>query len=332
MLHLDRNEAPFDLEPEIKQKLADQLLEQSWNRYPPKYADQLSDLIAEKFDVAANQVLLGNGSSEIIQNLIAIFRQGKSRLVYPMPSYELFEICGNMMDMQHVPWHCTEDMQYDYANYPGEDGSIYVICNPNNPSGDLIQPEFIEKRLQQEPNSLFILDEAYIEFSAQSKSLRPLVESYPNAVLVRTLSKAMGLAGVRFGYAIIHPDLADYLAAFKLPYRINHFSAVVANFALSHEDTHIGWRAQAINDAREHLFNSLDSLLAGTTGRVFPSVGNFLLIDAPEPDFIAAMAARGVALGRVKHYPHLARVTVGTESENHQFLSILQSYLQAKAA
>lgn len=325
MILLNRNELAFDLPIPVKQHILDTLLHKNWNHYPTAFASSIKTKIAAYHGVATNQVLIGNGSSEVIQHLIATHSKECPRLVYPLPGFELFKLCGDIQRLEHIPWKNNHNMTYDYANFPGKDGSIYILCNPNNPSGDLLDREFIENQISAQPNSLFILDEAYVEFSNQT--LIDLADVFPNVVVVRTLSKAIGLAGIRFGYGICHSSAAQAFASMEIPYRMNHFTMEVAHYVFDNYECHLRDIVEKTNARREELFAQVSKLFQGTRNKIFPSHGNFLMMHLVHPAAYAIIEDRGVRLARVTSFPHFYRVTVGQPHEHQQLISALSAVL-----
>ena len=329
MIFLNRNEAPYDLPLEKKEKVAQLLIEQSWNRYPPMHCDPLKQALSRELSVEPERVLLGNGSAEVIQHLINLYRSQCNRLVFPLPSFEFFEQCGDMFDMEKVAWQNRPDMQYDYSNFPARNGSIYILCHPNNPSGDLLDIEFLMTYIENEPESLFIIDEAYIEFC--SASLVALTDNHKNVVVTRTMSKAVGMAGVRLGYAICHPETANRLEEKQIPYRLNHFAMLMGLFIIEHCEQHVKDTVRSIISQRDSLFGALNKLFRGTSHKVHCSQGNFLLLYLDMEDPVATLMEHGICVGRVKHHPGYCRVSVGTAAENRMLIEVL-GLLSAKVA
>jgi len=325
MILLNKNEGPYDFSIDIKREIANQLIEQDWNRYPNMLGKELREHIAEHHNLEHDQIFIGNGSSDFIAHLITVYKKHCKRIVYPLPSFELFELCGHINDLECVPWKVNNNMQYDYENYPGKNGSIYIICNPNNPSGDLIQPNFIENQIKNEPNSLFIIDEAYIEFSG--KTLIHLINTYKNVFVIRTLSKALGLAGVRLGYGVCHKETAKQLSNKTIPYRLNHFNNIVGKYVFLNYQNQIIPVINRIVENRNNLFKNLEKLFEGTENKVFPSEGNFILFKTNNENLFQQLSEKEIKLGKVKYYPNYYRITVGTKEENKLLLKELKKII-----
>jgi len=326
MILLNKNEGPYDFSLDLKKEIANQLINEDWNRYPNMLGKELRSHIAEHHNLKQHQVFIGNGSSDFISHLITVFKKHCKRIVYPIPSFELFELCGHINDLECIPWRVNKNMQYDYENYPGKDGSIYIICNPNNPSGDLIQPNFIEEQIKNEPNSLFIIDEAYIEFS--DKSLINFINIYENVFIIRTLSKAIGLAGIRLGYGMCNEETARRLSDKIIPYRLNHFNNIVGKYVFMNYKNQISPVINKIVENRNTLYYNLEKLFEGTSHRVFPSEGNFILIETTNENLYDQLTKKEIILGKVKYYPNCFRVTVGTAEENNKFLKELKNIIK----
>lgn len=333
MILLNRNEAPFDLPKKLKEEISDILIKQEWNRYPSMFGTELKENIAKHCNLPVEQVFIGTGSSGLIQVLISIYQNRCKRIVFPNPSFELFNLCGNIYELEKVSWNVNSKMQYDYDNFPGKDGSIYIMCHPNNPTGDLLDPNFLEAQIKKEPNSVFIIDEAYIEFSG--KTLSHLIHLYENVIVVHTLSKAIGLAGVRLGWGVCHKNTAKFLSQNEVPYRLNHFNMIIGNYIFKNYHKHVNPIVKQIVSERESLFKKLSFLFLDTTNKVYPSEANYLLIETDIEHFIEEMEARNIRLARVKNYPTHYRITVGTKEQNDclvneitQLMNIIMSEIQ----
>lgn len=325
MLALNKNELPFDLSQHLKQEIADLLVEQNWNRYPSIFNQELKTNIVRRYQIAPNCVFVGNGSCGLLQQLICLYKNRCSRLVFPVPSFIMYPLYGRMYELECIPWQVNQQMEYDYENYPGQDGSICVICHPNNPSGNLIDSKFLEKRIQQEPNSIFIIDEAYIEFSQQS--LVHWVRQYENVIVMHTLSKALGLAGVRLGWALCHPKTAAFLSKNEIPYQLNYFSIIAGNYILQHHQQKIKPIIQQVIVEREALYKQLSTLFEGTAHQVFPSEANFLLVRIAIPDFLEQMQKQQIHIAPIKDFEYYFRITIGTKSENDYCVQAIEQIL-----
>ncbi len=308
MLLLNRNECPYDLPVEHKEEVMKQLLNSEWNRYPTMLAGDLRVTIADFYNISSQQVFIGNGSSDIINHLISIFKKDCFRLVYPIPSFQLFETCADIYHMEHLRWHVSSNMTYDYENCPSQQHSIYIICNPNNPSGDIVDHNFITKKIAREPDNIFIIDEAYIEFSEQS--LVQLVHSYDNVFVVRTLSKAVGLAGVRLGYVLCSEKMGVHIASKMIAYKLSHFNHIVGHYVFDNYDTLILPKIHLVRELRDQLYTTLSSILKDTPHKVYPSEGNFLLTYFNIENFQDSLENEGILISSVKYYPNFFRIGI----------------------
>jgi histidinol-phosphate aminotransferase len=204
-----------------------------------------------------------------------------------------------------------------------------MLCNPNNPTGNAAPRADIEAIAGSLPKSLVVVDEAYVEFGGESSV--PLLERYPNLLVMRTFSKAFGLAGMRVGYLLAHRDVVRELLRIKQPFNVNAFSQLAASSVLKHREL-FEERIQAIIRDRETLVKRMESL-PGL--RLYPSVTNFLCFetDVPAGQVYRGLLEAGIMIRHLKtaEGQELLRVSVGTERENGLFIHSLQSVLDGKA-
>ena len=204
---------------------------------------------------------------------------------------------------------------------------MVLIDSPNNPTGALLRRSTVEKILKNF-NGLFALDEAYFEFSQETAL--DLVQKYPNLVILRTLSKGFGLAGLRLGYLLGQPQVIAELRKAKLPFSVNRFSQVAAAVLFRHKDV-IEKNVALIRSERERVFGEM-SRLNGI--RVFPSRANFILFQSeslPIQTIFEGLKKRGILIRDVSHYPKLEkalRVTIGKPADNNLFVEALTDILE----
>jgi histidinol-phosphate aminotransferase len=222
------------------------------------------------------------------------------------------------------------DLSYDTeaiaAARRGRSGSVTIVCSPNNPTGGTVTPAEVT-RLCEESDGLVIVDEAYHEFSGDSAV--PLLERHPNLVVLRTFSKAMGMAGLRVGFLLAAPELVREVDKGRLPYNLNFFSQLAAAAVIDEKDF-LRERVEQLRRLRDDLKDALDRL-PGV--KAYPSQANFILIELREADpqaVFESLYRRGVLVRDVTGYPMLERclrVTVGSPEENEAFLHALGTAL-----
>jgi histidinol-phosphate aminotransferase len=272
---LNQNEAPADLPAALKGEILARAQALPWHRYPAFVPTHLTEVIAERHGWRADGVLVGNGSNEVIQAALAVTLGDGGIVVAPAPTFSLYRVLAGVMGARYVAVSLAPGFQYDIdalvAAVRRERASVLVLNSPNNPTGSAL-PQGAVERCLAETEALVLCDEAYQEFGGPSAA--PLLHQSPRVVIFRTFSKAMGLAGLRFGYALAHPDLAREIAKAKLPYNVNAITLAAAEVAFERREVFEA-RTRMVIAERERFV----AALTGMPGlRVFPSSANFVLI------------------------------------------------------
>ncbi|MCG9967824.1 histidinol-phosphate transaminase [Pelotomaculum terephthalicicum JT] len=328
MIRLADNENPFDFPVEVKNKIFQTIVPQDFNRYPDTNAFKLREKLSSYTGVAPENIMVGNGSDELILTVMLAFGAGAAFAV-ATPTFSMYGIHGRIALSRELKVPRLEDFSLDVKSLiraaAKPEVKIVVICNPNSPTGNAAPLDVIEEILVN-TNAVVVVDEAYGEFGGETGA--PLLKNYPNLVILRTFSKALSMAGMRVGYLLARGPVMTELLKTKPPYNVNSFSqaaarAVLDNMPLFQE------RVKRILAEREHLF----SALAGLPGiEVFPTETNFILFRTVLPSKMVydGLLERGVLI-RYLDDPALSRclrVTVGTERENGVFLKALGDILK----
>ncbi len=251
------------------------------NRYPSMHGEDLCEMIAEKIGVQPFQVCLGNGSSELLEKLCYAFGGAGRMIAYPNPSFSMYETYVDLADSIPVPFALTEDCRVDpdalISFCRKEKPAVLILCNPNNPTGTYNEKATMEKIIRS-VDCLVVMDEAYIEFSnggqdASCNSTLDLVNRYDNLLVLRTFSKAYGLAGLRIGYGVGSVPVMKILKKVLLPYHVNGLTLAIAREFLA-DDNYLKDRVSRIVRLRE----ALSSDLAKLGFQVYPSGSNFIMI------------------------------------------------------
>jgi histidinol-phosphate aminotransferase len=289
------------------------------NRYPDPNQFALKKKIAALRGCAINQLLIGNGSDEILDLLFRAFcTPNKDNIILMPPTYGMYAVLANIngVGIKEVP--LTADFQLEpekILNAVGKNTKAIFFCSPNNPSGNLFKAESIEKLLDGF-DGLVVIDEAYIDFTKTSSWLEKL-DAYPNLIVTQTLSKAFGLAGLRLGIAIAHPSIIQLLHNIKPPYNINTLSQQQAIATLSNKAVIEAQIAQitAERDSLAAYFNTLDWVES-----VFPSDANFILlrVDDANKRYDQLLEKNIVVRNRSTQIncQNTLRISVGTVEEN----------------
>lgn len=313
-LLLDANENPFGSVVKVPFQL-------ELNRYPDPFCKGLKNGLSKYLQTAPENLFIGVGSDEIIDLLIRLFVGPDEEVIVCEPTYGMYQVAADIAGIASRRCLLTSDFQLDLNAIGPQAGSktrLLFCCSPNNPTGNVLNPEDIEK-LCKNFQGIVVVDEAYVEFSSKPSLLRAL-KLPENLVLLRTFSKAWGLAGARIGYAIMNPKIVEYLNKIKPPYNMNSVSALLAQQALENEKQFLEWR-KVILAEREKLSNGFGAL----GFKVFPSEANFILVRrAGGARLVKRLAEEFKIIVRdVSGKSGLAdcvRVSVGTPEENARLL------------
>jgi histidinol-phosphate aminotransferase len=330
---LDAMENPYQLPPALRAELGQRLADAVLNRYPVPSYTSLKAAVCRTLGVPKGyDVILGNGSDELISMLIMAVTTGAERaaVLSITPSFVMYERSSQYAGAQFigvpVRADCTIDLPAMLAAVAEHKPKLVFLSYPNNPTGDLIDAEDVVAILRAVGDTgLVVVDEAYEPFARATFMHR--LPQFENLVVVRTVSK-LGLAGIRLGYMSAAPRLLEQLDKVRPPYNVNVLTQVAAEFALDHIAV-LNEQAAAIIAERGKLTEAL-SLLPGV--HVFPSAANFLLVRVPDSDSACAkLLERKVLVKNLgKMHPVLAnclRVTVSTPDENSAFLNALKASL-----
>lgn len=309
---LDQNEVPYPLPRAVRERIAERWLGRDWARYGDFHADAVRTALGVFHGWPMAGVLVGNGSNELLSvALEALGGPGRSVLLHA-PTFTLYrmfvlraggapEIIGPRHDLRLPMDELIAAAQRDPTR-------PVVLCSPNNPTGDAAPVAAVEALLEHLEAPL-LLDNAYGEFCRFD--YRPLLRRFRHLAIFRTFSKAWSLAGQRLGYLLADPSLVSELIKIKLPYNLDHASAIAAEEALAAEAA-VGRRLRAILGRRQQW----RSMLEGHGFEVFASEANFLLVRHPRAAAVqAALAARSIRVRDVSSYPGLTnclRVSVGS--------------------
>ena len=311
VVYLDANENPFD---------------NGVNRYPDPQQRKLKEVIARGRGVAANQLLLGNGSDEVLDLIFRAFcTPNKDNVIVMPPTYGMYKVLANIncVSLDEVPLNNDFQLVTKYIlNQISSRTKAIFLCSPNNPSGNSFRREDILTLLQSF-TGLVVIDEAYIDFSTQ-KSLVSDLSSYPNLIITQTLSKAYGLAGIRLGICIASEEIIDILNKIKPPYNINSLTQERAISALEDWDTTQRQITQLIAE-RKGLFAQLEKI--SFVEKVYPSDANFLLVRVDDANKRYAQLIQNniVVRNRSKQVgcENCLRFSVGTPQENQILIETL---------
>lgn len=324
---LNQNENPWDWPTELKQQALARANEYAWNRYPPFSPDRFTGVIADAVGVNADQVLVGNGSNELLYAIFAGGVGAGQRVVIPQPTFTVYGLLANIVGAEAMNVPLTADLGYDADALldAAKDSAMVVIANPNNPTGCVVTPDWVRDAATK-TDALWVIDEAYFEFFGES--CIDLTCELRNVIVLRTFSKAMATAGLRFGFSIAHPETTALLAIAKLPYNLGVGTMAAVEVALEHR-AHFEAQVETLKSERDRVAGEL-AAIAGV--KVYPTRANFMVFETAKPprEVWQALAARDVLVRDVSKYPMLGnalRVSVGTPDENATFLAAIKEVL-----
>jgi histidinol-phosphate aminotransferase len=326
---LSANESPFGPFPEVIDALHAAL--EDLNRYPDGGCTELRDAIAERLGLTRENLVVGNGSCELLMLLGEAFLGTELHAIFPHPSFVMYRSIA-----------IAREAAYDAVELPGqeydleaflaairENTSLIIVCNPNNPTGAYVEPRVLRAFLDRVPKDiLVVLDEAYGEFATSPayEDTSAWLDDYPNVMILRTFSKIYGLASMRVGYGIAQPEVIQALDKVRQPFNVNQLSQVAALEAFRRPEQMME-RRRLLAGERERMAASLTAL--GVPHH--PSEANFLLVDItqlgiPGPDVPQALLERGLMTrsGYAMGCPGWIRVTIGEVEENDFFLQAIE--------
>ena len=307
------------------------VLDEELNRYPDPHQAAMRKQLGEYLGVDPKNLFFGVGSDEIIDLLIRIFCEpAKDRILVAEPTYGMYKVCADINNVQADVVLLNDDFDIDIKEMLKKvksETKIIFLCSPNNPTANILSKSAIAEVLRQ-TNCIVAVDEAYIDFSEKNASCINLINEYPNLVIMRTFSKAWGLAGIRLGYCIANETTIDYLFKVKAPYNINALTRAVFHSAfqnIARKDEMIS----SILQEREYLISSLRQITQVV--KIYSTSTNYILFKLANASQIQkSMAEKGVVIRDRSSQPKLddcLRLTVGTRAENDKFLSTLVEVL-----
>jgi histidinol-phosphate aminotransferase len=327
---VDTMENPFRLPPALRQALGERLAEVALNRYPAERGDVLRAELAKHAHMPEGcDIMLGNGSDELISLLTLAADVPGNVVMAPLPGFVMYEMSAKLQGLEFVGVPLTPDFELDgpamLAAVREHQPALLYIAYPNNPTANLWDDAVVDAIIEAAPG-LVVIDEAYQPFAARDSLER--LRRHEHVLLMRTMSK-FGLAGVRIGYMMGRRPLIAEIDKLRPPFNVSVLNCEAALFALEHVDEYAK-QAATIRAEREKLYGEI-AQLPGV--RAFPSEANMILARVPDAKRVfEGMRARGVLVKNVSGlHPLLAdciRITIGTPEENPQTLAALRGALE----
>ncbi|MEM9996946.1 MAG: histidinol-phosphate transaminase [Bacteroidota bacterium] len=326
---LDQNESPYDLPDALKREIVEAALRHGWNRYPQDRPQRLTAALAEHLGLTPDHLIVGHGSNELTHTLGLCFLDAGTPIVLPHPMFSLYESIAKMHGADII----SVDPEPDFTHAPDAiinaarraEAALTVVTTPNNPTGKTIAHADLARIARSIPGFL-VIDEAYYEF-IEGPTAVDLLAAHPNVLVMRTFSKAMGLAGLRLGYLAAHPRVIHEMQKARLPFVVDHL-AEAAGLALLARPDLLAERVAALQAGRATLMAGVRAL--GLTA--FDTAANFFLVKVPAApaEVRVRMAERGVRIRDVSSYralPGYVRFSVGTPEENAACLEAFAAVL-----
>jgi histidinol-phosphate aminotransferase len=327
------NEGPIPPQKEV----LDQLIEGA--RLCHRYPDSLKHIkkkIGELNGLESDWVLLANGSTEGLDMTMRAFLRPGDAIIQSNPCYGIYSKRAALIGAETITINALDSWEYDVDNIEAsisEKVRVVILANPNNPTGNLT-PDSVYERLVKH-NIIVICDEAYIEYSGLENSKVPIMKRNPNMVVSRTLSKAYGLAGMRFGYLLGHPETIEIISRMIMSWNVSTISAFGAYAALQDQDG-LKMKAMSNNEGRDYIEEEL-SKIEGLN--VYHTHGNYILIDATPTGATSAeivnavMKKNGIILRKItpfKDKTGLFRITIGTQDENKRCVKAVKAFFSSR--
>jgi len=330
-IKLNQNESPYELPAAIKEAFVDRLRSAAWSRYPSQVPGDLCERLRETLGLPTGiDVLVGNGSNELIQTLLMATIERGAGTIIPVPTFSLYALVARVLGAALIEVPLNEDLTFgtdrilDAATRSR--AKLIILCRPNNPTGTVIPIDGV-KRLAERTGALVVVDEAYHDFAADN--VLPLLFDHENLVILRTFSKAMRAAGLRIGYLLGHAALVKQLTKAMLPFNVS-LMAREAALAILRNKNLLQEGIEEIIEGREALFQELAAIKGITP---FSSQANFICFrtQVSAKALYEALLERGILIRDVSGYSMLAdclRVSVGTPEENRAFITALEAIME----
>lgn len=330
LIKLNTNENPYPPSPKAVAAIREELGDDG-NRlrlYPDPNADLLKQAVAGRYALTTQQVFVGNGSDEVLAHVFQALLKHEAPILFPDITYSFYPVYCGLYGVEYTPIPLSDNFSIDAGDYCGQPNGGIIFPNPNAPTGRLLSLDEIEQITRANPDSVIVIDEAYVDFGGQSACT--LINQYDNLLVIHTLSKSRSLAGLRVGYAMGHPDLIEALERVKNSfnsYPLDRLAIVGAVAAIEDED-YFQQTCNAVIATRDALTTNLGKL----GFEVLPSAANFVFARHPQRDageLAKALRERNIIVRHFKlpRIDQFLRITVGTDREcaalNDALLAIL---------
>jgi len=328
-IRLDANESCFDLTPELREKICRSIAEVSFNRYPDCLALRPTKAFSELYGVPEELISAGNGSDELISIISSCFFEAGDTIVNVSNDFSMYEFYAQLYEVNVATYQKEEDLTIDpdkliaFCREKGAKGLIF--SNPCNPTSLGLDREAVRKIISSLDGCLVILDEAYMDFWDQS--ILSEADKYDNLIILKTCSKAIGLAAVRFGFAIAGRTITNAIRAAKSPYNNDSVAQTIVSVMLSEKEWLKQCRDTIVANTRE-LYKGILALNEKYScfERIYEPCTNFVFIKTPDFEKIYTfLLDNSIAIRKFRGY---IRITAGTAEENRRVLAVLDEYFR----
>lgn len=319
-IKLDANEGQCSLFQDIYKDFANL----DMNLYPDNEACNLKEEIKSYLGVNPSNIVVGNGSSEMIDIVIKTFADKDEFVLSFTPTFSMYSVYSQMHSAKFVGVECNEDFSVSIEKLIKKSKEIkpkvIFLCNPNNPTGYLLTKTDI-KQVLDNTNSIVVVDEAYMEFAKES--MIDEINNYNNLIVLRTFSKAFSLAAIRVGYMIANESIINIIEKVKSPYNLNAMSQFIATNALKNKNRVFSY-VENIKTERDFLYRKLNKIGI----KAYKSYGNFIFFNCNVDNLFEKLVDRGILIRKFsEELKNYYRVTIGESNENKAFLNTLKEII-----
>lgn len=330
---LDKNEQSMDVEPYWKEKTTQALMDIDWNRYPSADLSDIEASVAHYCGLESDNIALSPGSASLITSLLNYLAINGKKIVITHPSYSLFEYHCNTYNIPFTPWLLNDSLDFDLNNLPALDAqSALIITSPNNPTGNSITKDQLLQILETYPETMVIIDGVYTEFAKED--FTPLVQTYPNLMVIRSFSKAFPIAGLRLGYLCANKKLAALVKKLMLPFSLNALTLCFAREVLF-TPRFMATSKKILKEIiaeREKMKQAIQTMDPLRKIKLYNSDGNFLLLkvnnETDHSILLQTLQQKGIQILNTSTFTLLKntiRVSIGSPQENELFLNCLST-------
>lgn len=328
-IKLSSNESPFDISKELKEKILKEIVKIEFQRYPDPHQAQLKEVISnfvynlEGVKISPENLVLGNGSDELINLLITIVGDIKNSVMYPIPTFPMYQVSSDVVGRPKLEFLLDENFQLTKKEIDkalSKNPDVVFFASPNNPTGNSFNRDLILYTIK---SGIFtVIDEAYTHFSDKESFIKEALE-YDNVVVLRTMSK-IGLASIRLGYLIAKKETAQEINKARLPFNITYSTQVIGTVVLTEGLDEIKYQIKVVKEERERVMKEISKI---DKIKVYPSDANFFLMRVKDGNLIhKKLIEKGVLTRNMSHLTKLEnciRVSIGRKEENDIFIKVM---------